>query len=194
MKESNIEGAKDPISIRQADEKDVSLLYSVCRQSYIQSFTDHWVEGGLTWYLEKVYGMDVLERDLKNPDINYFISYYDDVPAGFMKVKLNSPLSLHVSGNHLEIEKLYFLEKYKRKGLGKRMITSVRELADKLGTDLIWLAVIDKNASAITFYENNGFRFFDKTRLEIPYFKDELRGMWRMILETGGKHHEKGTK
>jgi ribosomal protein S18 acetylase RimI-like enzyme len=194
MKKIEIDGAKDPISIRQAYEKDVSLLYSVCRQSYNESFADHWVEGGLTWYLDKVYGIDVLERDLKNPDITYFISYYEGVPAGFMKVKLNSSLSIQIAGSHLEVEKLYFLEKYKKKGLGKRMMTCVRELADKLGTDLIWLAVIDTNASAITFYENNGFSFFDKTRLEIPYFKDELRGMWRMILETGGKHHEKGTK
>ena len=188
------EGANDPISIRLADEKHISLLYSVCRQSYIHSFADHWVEGGLAWYLDNVYGMDVLERDLKNPAINYFISYYDGVPAGFMKVKLNSLLPVQIAGSHLEIEKLYFLEQYQRKGLGKRMMASVRELADKLGIDLIWLAVIDSNAGAITFYKHNGFRIFDKTRLEIPYFKDELRGMWRMILETGGNHQEKGTK
>ena len=188
MKESDIEGAQDPITIRQADENDVSLLYDVCRQSYIQSFADHWVEGGLQWYLDKVYGMDVIKRDLKNTDIIYFISYYDGEPAGFMKVKVNSPLSSQRAGTHLEIEKLYFLEKYKKKGLGKRMMACVSELAVKLGTDLIWLAVIDTNANAIRFYENNGFRFFDKTRLEIPYFKDELRGMWRMILEIGGKH------
>jgi diamine N-acetyltransferase len=193
MKELEIERAMDPISIRQADERDVSLLYSVCRQSYIQSFADHWVEGGLTWYLDKVYGMDVLERDLKSPDIIYFISYYEDVPAGFMKVRLNSPLSIQIGGSHLEIEKLYFLEKYKNKGLGRKMMTGVRELADKLGTDLIWLAVIDTNASAIRFYKNNGFSFFDQTRLEIPYFKDELRGMWTMILETGGEHQQRVT-
>jgi diamine N-acetyltransferase len=184
MKGGEIEGAMDPISVRRADEKDVQLLYVVCRQSYIQSFADHWVEGGLAWYLDKVYGMDVLQSELKNADINYFISYYEGVPAGFMKVKLNSPLSTQIRGNHLEIEKLYFLEKYKRKGLGKRMIARVRQMAEDLGANVIWLAVIDSNLSAITFYENIGFRFFDKTRLEIPYFKDELRGMWRMLLET----------
>jgi ribosomal protein S18 acetylase RimI-like enzyme len=64
------------------------------------------------------------------------------------------------------------------------MIAGISEFADKLGTDLIWLAVMDTNTSAITFYENIGFTFFDKTRLELPYFKDELRGMWRMILAT----------
>jgi ribosomal protein S18 acetylase RimI-like enzyme len=184
MKESEMEGANDPVTIRRADEKDLPVLYNVCRQSYVQSFADHWIEGGLTWYLDKVYGMEVLKEDLKNPDIIYFISFYNSVPAGFMKVKLNSRLSFQIAGRHLEIEKLYFLEQYKKKGLGKQMIAGISEFADKLGTDLIWLAVMDTNTSAITFYENIGFTFFDKTRLELPYFKDELRGMWRMILAT----------
>src|SRR6187402_3035281 len=127
----------DPISVRQANQEDIQLLYSLCRQSYIQSFADHWVEGGLAWYLDKVYGMDVLYSDLKNADINYFISYYEGVPAGFMKVKLNSPLSTQIGGNHLEIEKLYFLENYKRKGLGKRMIDNVKQVAADLGISVI---------------------------------------------------------
>ena len=183
MKGGETERAMDPISIRRANEKDAELLFSVCRQSYVQSFADHWVEGGLEWYLEKVYGMDVLQNDLKNADINYFICYCEGEPVGFIKVKLNSTLSTKIRGKHLEIEKLYFLEKYKRRGLGKQMIDRVRQIAKELGIKVIWLAVIDSNISAITFYENIGFKFFDKTRLEIPYFKDELRGMWRMFVE-----------
>lgn len=194
MKQAEKEGANDPVIIRRANEKDVSVLYNVCRQSYIQSFADHWIEGGLTWYLEKVYGMDILKGELKSPDIIYFISYYKGEPAGFMKVKLNSPLSFQIAGSHLEIEKLYFLEQYKKKGLGKRMMAAIIEFADLLGTDLIWLAVIDTNTSAISFYETIGFTFFDKTRLELPYFKDELRGMWRMTLEIKRKHQQNGTR
>lgn len=175
------------ISIRKADNNDTKLLYYVCRQSYVQSFADHWNEGGLEWYLDKVYGMDVLTRDLADARINYFISYYDGVPAGFMKLKLNSVLSDKVGSKQMEIEKLYFLEQYQRKGIGREMIITARHLAAELDLNLIWLGVIETNTSAVSFYERNGFRFFDKTRLEIPYFKDELRGMWRMILELGNE-------
>ena len=174
------------ISIRKADTHDARLLYAVCRQSYIESFADHWNEGGLAWYLDKVYGLDVLEHELRNSLIHYYIGYYDNVPVGFMKVKLNSSLTDKVGGKHLEIEKLYFLAKYQRKGLGRELISTARMLAKELDIDVIWLGVIETNASAITFYERNGFKFFDKTRLEIPYFKDELRGMWRMVLQARG--------
>ncbi len=178
------------ISIRKADTDDAGLLYSVCRQSYIESFADHWNEGGLAWYLDKVYGLDVLEHDLRNSLIHYYIGYYHNVPVGFMKVKLNSSLTDKVGGKHLEIEKLYFLSKYQRMGLGRELISTARMLAKGHDIDVIWLGVIDTNASAISFYEHNGFKFFDKTRLEIPYFKDELRGMWRMVLQTGSDHQK----
>jgi ribosomal protein S18 acetylase RimI-like enzyme len=176
------------ISVRKADAQDAELLFSVCRQSYVESFADHWNDGGLSWYLDKVYGLDVLERDLTDKRINYFIAYYDNVPAGFMKLKLNSILTDKIGGKHLEIEKLYFLTRYKRKGLGRELISTARRIAKDLEMNVIWLGVIDTNASAISFYERNGFDFFDKTRLEIPYFKDELRGMWRMMLKAGGEH------
>lgn len=176
------------ISVRKADARDAELLFSVCRQSYIESFADHWNDGGLTWYLDKVYGLDVLERDLTDDNVNYFIAYYDNAPAGFMKVKLNSRLTDKIGGKHLEIEKLYFLTKYQRKGLGRELISTARMLAKDLNLDVIWLGVIDTNTSAISFYERNGFNFFDKTRLEIPYFKDELRGMWRMMFQNRVEH------
>jgi ribosomal protein S18 acetylase RimI-like enzyme len=172
------------VSIRKADINDATLLFSLCRQSYIESFADHWNEGGLAWYLDKVYGLDVLERDLRNTRIGYFIAYHDNTPAGFMKVKRNSLLTDKIEGKHLEIEKLYFLTMYQRKGLGRELISTARQFAQEHGIDLIWLGVIDTNDRAISFYERNGFRFFDKVRLNIPYFKDELRGMWRMVLET----------
>jgi diamine N-acetyltransferase len=179
------------VSVRKADSNDAALLFSLCRQSYIDSFADHWNEGGLAWYLDKVYGLDVLERDLKNTRINYFIAYYDNVPAGFMKLKFNSPLTDKINGKHMEIEKLYFLTNYQRKGLGRELISTARHRAKDLDIEVIWLGVIDTNFSAISFYERNGFKFFDKIRLQIPFFKDELRGMWRMILQTKEDHQKR---
>jgi ribosomal protein S18 acetylase RimI-like enzyme len=183
MKESLSTNNSPSRFVRRAETNDIELLYSVCRQSYIESFADHWQEGGLAWYLDKVYGMDVLARDLTNPDINYYFSYCDGQAVGFMKIRINSPLT-KLKSREIEIEKLYFLAKYQRQGLGKLMIERAMGLAKELDAGSIWLAVIDTNSSAIRFYERNGFKFFDKSRLEIPYFKDELRGMWRMVLET----------
>lgn len=47
----------------------------------------------------------------------------------------------------------------------------------------IFLCVIDTNTAAMAFYEKLGFQYHSKTRLETPSFKEQLRGMHRMILE-----------
>ncbi len=35
---------------------DLQLLYGLCRKSYAENFADHWNEGELNWYLDKVSG------------------------------------------------------------------------------------------------------------------------------------------
>lgn len=44
--------------------------------------------------------------------------------------------------------------------------------------------MIDTNTRVIEFYKKIGFEMCDKTVLDIPYFKEELKGMWRMKNES----------
>jgi ribosomal protein S18 acetylase RimI-like enzyme len=57
------------------------------------------------------------------------------------------------------------------------------ELGRLLKKEMIWLGVIDNNLNAIEFYERMGFEFYDKTQLDLPYFKEHLKGMWRMTFK-----------
>jgi len=80
------------ITIRKADKNDLELLFDLSRQSYAEAFANHWNEGGLAWYLNKVYNKQSLASDLENHGISYFIAFYDEAPAGFMKIKIDSNL------------------------------------------------------------------------------------------------------
>ena len=42
---------------------------------------------------------------------------------------------------------------------------------------IIWLVVIDTNINAIEFYKKIGFEIHSRTILDIPYFKEALKGM-----------------
>jgi len=57
------------------------------------------------------------------------------------------------------------------------------EIARQLKKEEVWLWVLDTNVKACKLYERMGFVIFDKTRLELPYLKEELKGMWRMVLK-----------
>ena len=174
----------DLISIRKADSNDLPLVFSTCRESYSENFSHHWNEGGLEWYLEKVYAKDGITNELSGTDINYFIAFYDQNPVGFMKLNLKSNLPGQPPEQGMEIEKLYFRPHYQGKGIGKKLISIAFDLAKQLKKKTIWLGVIDSNESAIEFYKKSGFTFYDKIKLDLPYFKEELKGMWRMALDA----------
>ncbi len=167
-------------SIRQANASDLDLLFSICRQAYSENFYHHWNEGGLEWYLEKVYSREGIWNDLTNPELLYFVAFVDDAPAGFMKLKLNSKLDeQHESG--IEVDKIYFRPQFQGKGIGRMLIIEAINLGKKIGRKIIWLGVIDTNTEAKSFYQKLGFKEYDKARLELPYFREELKGMWRMM-------------
>jgi ribosomal protein S18 acetylase RimI-like enzyme len=182
LKYSVIMSSKPFLTVKRATAGDAELLFTVCRQSYAENFASHWNEGGLDWYLDQVYGLDVIQSDLKNPVINYFVPYIIGEPVGFIKLHLKSVLPGYPATSAMEIEKIYFRPAFQGEGIGKSLITLSINLARQLRKEIIWLGVIDTNESAIAFYQKMGFRLHDKTRLDIPYFKEELRGMWRMVL------------
>jgi diamine N-acetyltransferase len=51
------------------------------------------------------------------------------------------------------------------------------------GIKTLFLCVIDTNTNAIAFYKKLGFTRHGTTRLDLSYFKEELKGMYRMVLE-----------
>jgi ribosomal protein S18 acetylase RimI-like enzyme len=170
------------ITVKKATLDDLPGLYTICRQSYSENFAHHWNDGGLAWYLEKVYSWDGIAGDLADPHIHYFIAYYNEEPAGFMKVHLNSNAPDEPSAKAIEIEKLYFRPHFQGKGIGKMLIAVAFDLAKDLKRQKVWLGVIDTNTSAIEFYKKMGFMLYDKIQLDLPYFKEELKGMWRMTM------------
>lgn len=178
----------DSVTVKKATPNALQLLFEVCRQSYSENFANHWNEGGLDWYLDKVYGLEAIRADLTNADINYFIAFFQEEPVGFMKLHLNSNLLDHSAASGIEVEKIYFRPQFQGKGIGKKLITVALEVGQMLKKEIIWLGVIDTNQNAIEFYKKMGFKIYDKTTLDIPYFKEELKGMWRMKLQLGDAH------
>jgi len=107
---------------------------------------------------------------------------YQGKEVGFAKVNLlcNSKTK---NSRMAELEKIYMLPEFKGKGIGKFALNAIIALVKKLNKNRLLLNVIDQNKEAIIFYEKLGFKFHSRTKLELPYFREELKGMQRMVLE-----------
>lgn len=172
------------MELQKATLEDIQALQAICHAAYAENFHHHWNEGGLAWYLEKEFGLERLSADLNNPKIAYFFIRQEGKTLGFVKFNTQSNLPGHSEEEGCELEKIYILPAEKGTGLGKKVMQELIERVKSMpGKNVFFLCVIDTNLPAIAFYEKLGFRFHSKTRLDIPFFKEELKGLNRMFRE-----------
>ena len=174
------------IDVQQMKLSDLEILHGFCCDVYSQNFYNHWDDDGLEQYINKVFGVDTLKRELSDKNIQYYMAFINHEPAGFMKINLFSNLPGLDSQACIELDKIYILPQFKGKKIGKRLLDVAFDAAKYHKKEIFWLSVIDTNEEAISFYEKAGFKFHSKTRLDYPKFKDDLKGMWRMYFELPG--------
>ena len=145
------------------------------------NFHNHWDDGGLEWYLDNEFNDKRLALDLSDENTAYYFIEHKEKQIGFIKTKIN--LSSDFIPNSVELEKIYVLPECKGMGIGKLALNDIIQKTKNSGKESIFLRVIDTNENAIAFYEKLGFKFHSKTILDIPYFKEELKGMNRMIKD-----------
>ncbi len=169
----------------KASIKDINVLKGVCIDAYALNFHNHWDEGGLEWYLDNEFSIPKLTLDLADKTIEYYFIVYNEKHVGFIKIKTNESSDFS-KDSFIEIEKIYVLPEYNGKGIGKFVLQEVIRRSKSKKIKSIFLSVIDTNLKAIAFYKKAGFEFHSNTILDIPYFKEELKGMYRMIKYLNG--------
>ena len=150
------------------------MLLDIAIRSYRETYEYLWDDQGDA-YVNRFYSKDILEREIAMEGVSYFLIYADDEAAGYFKTTENA-LAPDENNNCLEIDKIYFLTQYKRKGIGKQVMQFIEQLARVKHKTQLWLKVMD-SSTAIPFYLANGFTQVKSTRLDYPYMKDEYRNI-----------------
>jgi len=167
------------IELVKANVSYLDELQQICIDAYTMIFGDHWIENGLSLYLEDQFNRNRLNQELSSFLCDYFFIRSSNTNIGFAKIKYKTSLEFSKLDN-CELEKIYILPKYSGKGIGKYVLGNIIETVKRRDKKLIYLCVIDTNLNAISFYQRNGFKFHSKTQLDALFFKDELKGMHRM--------------
>jgi len=170
------------MNLQKASINNKLELQKICKESYSKVFANHWTGNGLELYLEEQFGNKRLELELINDDYEYFFIKKENKNIGFLKINFKTSDELSDLEN-CELEKIYILPEYSEMGIGKIAMTEIIKKVKQKSKMLFFLCVIDTNKSAIAFYEKLGFKLHSKTRLEIPDFREELKGMNRMYLK-----------
>lgn len=118
--------------------------------------------------------------------IEYSQNFYEDKAFCIGFTFQNTPVAfLSIIEEYPEKETLYiglFLmnNSFKRKGIGRRIITSLINEAFKYNYKTLKLSVQDNNMSGYSFWESLGFKIIDKTKCE---------GFYNLSMELTATSH-----
>ena len=147
------------VNIRPATVEDIDVLVQIARKSFYGAFARFPGNSpeDLKSYMDSAYTVEVLSAELSDDDITYFVAEIGGELIGYAKLKQNSREEGVTGDNPIELCRLYNLQEFIGKGIGRALILKCLEFAVENRHDTIWLGVWEDNTSAINFYRKFGF-------------------------------------
>ena len=167
------------IQFKPLTPADAPLLSEVALRSYRQHYLHLWHDNGV-WYIDRCFTVEVLQREMADPNSAWFLVEQAGGPVGFIKLNIDKPLGDDNDENALELERIYLVQEVTGQGVGKAALQFVFDYARKQGKTLVWLKAMDSSTDAIAFYERMGFVHCGTYHLNFEQMKPEFRGMVMM--------------
>ena len=155
------------ISIRKATTKDVHLLASLSIEAFMPAHGHSAPKKDISSYIEANFSVEKFEKEISNPDFEYYLIYHSSKIAGFSKIIFNDQ-NIHISDNQVtKMERLYLLKEFYGLDIGLKLMNFNSKLAQKKEQFGIWLEVWIENFRAIKFYEKVGFKIVGKANFTV---------------------------
>lgn len=145
------------VKLKRCTLEDLQTLQQISIYTFNETFKEQNSPENMSAYLEKAFNMEQLESELSNPSSQFFLVYYDDEVAGYLKVNTKDAQTEEMGQDSIEIERIYVKNNFQKLGLGKYMLNMAIEMAVESGKEKVWLGVWEKNENAIPFYKKLGF-------------------------------------
>ncbi|MGI9545864.1 MAG: GNAT family N-acetyltransferase [Flavobacteriaceae bacterium] len=160
----------------------ISTYIEVGINSYCQHYLHLWPEKDPAPYIENSFTTEVVQQDLKNPNLRHFILSEDNEFVGILKIVVDAAIAQYTEKEAMLLEKIYLLAPYSGKGLGKLFLMNVMDLAVSYGKNILWLDTM-KKGRALSFYLDFGFYIIGEKELEFPSALEDQKSMYLMVYE-----------
>lgn len=155
------------IKIVKASQKDAALLTEMARQTFVESHAISAAAADIEFYINQKYTLPVMEQELESDQNHYSIIYFKKKPVGFSNIVFDSPYPGSEVMNMSKLDRIYILQEYHGKKLGRALFDYNVKLAKENFQAGIWLYTWTENHQAIRFYQRNGFTIIGKFDFKI---------------------------
>lgn len=145
------------IGYRRAVAADAPLLAALGSTVWITTYAEDGVEPAFARHVLTEFTAERLGALLGDPHFCYWIAETKAGAVGFAELKLGELSPLLATPSQAEISRLYVLERFTRRGIGRELLRRCRASAASAGIDTLWLTAYDGNARALEFYRREGW-------------------------------------
>ena len=156
------------LTLRKATVSDARFIALLGRITFNEAFGDLFSDkNDLLAYHERTFSVQKIASSLGKPTNIFWIAFYNDLPVGYTKLKLNSPSEFISTDPICQLQKIYVLEDFLSRKIGLKLQDTLLAEAQKRGFKTIWLSVYEGNQRAIAFYKRNNFNPVGKHAFQI---------------------------
>jgi ribosomal protein S18 acetylase RimI-like enzyme len=164
----SITDSNTKITIRCAGVDDSHLIAVLASVTFYEAYFEQDTPIALADYIVESFPPELVKAELNDPNITYFIVFVDGYAVGYAKLREDSSGSGVTGENAVELQRIYVVERFWKKGVGEMLLDHVSGAAREKGFDTLWLGVWEQNERGLRFYEKQGFKDTGG-RLEFPY-------------------------
>ena len=151
------------INIRKADIDDVITISKLGRITFPDTFESFFNDkNDLLDYLEDIFSEKRIHDSILKAESIYWIAFYDSIPVGYAKVKLDFTIQLIIPPKTCYLGKIYVVKKFISKEIGKELHKILMQEIIALKYQRIWLSVLKENQKAINFYHKKGYQIISQ--------------------------------
>lgn len=147
--------------IKEGSLRDIEKIKYISERTFYETFSDENTKEDMEDYLKENFSYEQLESEIKNDGSRYYIVENNEEVVAYIKLNFEKAQTEPGHDNTLEVQRIYVLQKYKGKHIGKLLMKKTIEIGKGNNLNYIWLGVWENNISAIKFYEKLGFEKFD---------------------------------
>lgn len=138
------------VEIIPAQSQDLKQIQSIASRTWPDTFGKILSSDQIDYMLDRFYNLPQLEEQVEQGHI-FFFAEENGEKLGFTGIQLNQ------KPGQTKIHKIYILPTAQGKGIGKKLINAIKEIASQNNQTSLLLNVNKYNEGAIKFYEYLGF-------------------------------------
>jgi ribosomal protein S18 acetylase RimI-like enzyme len=145
------------IIIRRADQNDATFISLLGRITFREAFGSIWKPQTLLNYLQATFNVDKIASSISKINNQFWVALADDLPVGFIKIKINSQNEAVDDKNAAQLQKIYVLNDFTGRQIGQQLQDVAISYLQQQGKKTLWLVVWDGNKKAINFYNKHQY-------------------------------------